>query len=336
MPTNLQALIRYRTIDECLRRTDRRWSVNDLAEACGEALRRYNGKDTDDPSRRMVFYDLRYMKDPEQGLNAPIEYIQEEKSYRYTHNDFSIFQNPLRQEELEGLQHALNILRQFRGFHHLNGLENIITKLEHAMLSSTGDADPVIQFDHPVDAEGQQWLNHLYICIRKRQSIQLTCQPFHFDEPENVIISPYLLKEYNKRWFLIGLNHELEQISTFALDRIQDVRDSLQDFLSYPYFQADTYFNFTIGVSIPEGGQVEEVRLAVYGEQAMYLYTKPLHPSQRVVEEDGERTVFSYQLIPNYELESLILSFGERAEVLAPEGLREQIKRRGRQLWWRY
>jgi len=74
-----------------------------------------------------------------------------------------------------------------------------------------------------------------------------------------VIVSPFLLKEYNKRWFLFAFNHEEKKISTFALDRILDVRKSLQDYHRYPY-------NDIIGVSIPEEGQVEEVRLAVYGE----------------------------------------------------------------------
>lgn len=336
MPTNLQALIRYRTIDRCLRRTNRPWSVDDLAAACGKALREYHGKDMDNPSRRMILYDISYMKDEEQGFGAPIEYVRREKSYRYTRPDYSIFQNPLRKEEVEELQHALNILRQFRGFQHLKGLENILTKLEHTLLASGGETAPVIQFDHPVDADGQQWLNRLFIAIRERQAISLTYQPFHFDDPMGVLLSPYLLKEYNKRWFLFGFNHELRQISTFALDRLLDVRESLQPFRSYPYFQADTYFNDIIGVSIPEGGQVEEVRLAVYGDQAHYVRTKPLHPSQRVVEESGERTVFAFRLIPNYELESLILSFGERAEVLGPGWLREKVAARVQGLGRRY
>lgn len=328
MPNNLHAFIRYRTIDECLRRTNRRWSIEDLAAACGEALRKYHGTDLDDPSRRIIFYDLKFMKDSEQGFGAPIEYVRREKSYRYTRKDFSIFHNPLRPKELVELQHALNILRQFRGFQHLKGLENIITKLEHSMLASAGNAVPVIQFDHPVDAPGQQYLNQLFNYIRQRQAINLTYQPFHFDTPMGVIISPLLLKEYNKRWFLFGYNHEVQLVSTFPLDRIRDVKKSLQPYRDTPYFHPDTYFNNIIGVSFPEEGRVETIEFAVYDGQVKYVVTKPLHPSQRIVREEAERTVFSLQLIPNYELESLLLSFGERLEVLGPGWLLKKIRGR--------
>jgi predicted DNA-binding transcriptional regulator YafY len=336
MPANLQALIRYRTIDACLRRTNRAWSLDDLAEACGAALRDYHGNDHDDPSRRQIFYDIKFMKDPGQGFAAPIRYVRGEKSYRYARPDYSIFLNPLKPEELGELRHALGILRQFRGFRHLEGLENIITKLEQSLLASAGDPDPVIQFDQPVDAPGQQWLNELFGYIRRRQALQLTYQPFHFDAPVGVIASPHLLKEYNKRWFLFAFNHEEKKISTFALDRLQAVQPSLQPYRRSPYFQPDTYFRDIVGVSIPEGGVVEEVRFAVYGEQARYVVTKPLHHSQRTVAEEAERTVFALRLIPNYELETLLLGFGERAEVLAPAWLREKIRERGEGMRGRY
>ena len=38
MPANKNALIRYKTIDNCLRNRYRRWTLDDLVEACSEAL----------------------------------------------------------------------------------------------------------------------------------------------------------------------------------------------------------------------------------------------------------------------------------------------------------
>jgi predicted DNA-binding transcriptional regulator YafY len=53
--------------------------------------------------------------------------------------------------------------------------------------------------------------------------------------------------------------------------------------------------------------------------QARYIHTKPIHPSQEIVEENAQYTLFSLQLIPNYELESRILSFGEHVKALTPK-----------------
>ena len=38
MPANKNALIRYKTIDNCLRNRYRRWTLEDLVDACSDAL----------------------------------------------------------------------------------------------------------------------------------------------------------------------------------------------------------------------------------------------------------------------------------------------------------
>ena len=38
MPVNLDALIRYHTIDQCLQNHFKKWTCEDLAKACFEAL----------------------------------------------------------------------------------------------------------------------------------------------------------------------------------------------------------------------------------------------------------------------------------------------------------
>lgn len=38
MPANKNALIRYKTIDNCLRNKYRRWTIDNLVDACSDAL----------------------------------------------------------------------------------------------------------------------------------------------------------------------------------------------------------------------------------------------------------------------------------------------------------
>jgi predicted DNA-binding transcriptional regulator YafY len=64
----------------------------------------------------------------------------------------------------------------------------------------------------------------------------------------------------------------------------------------------------------------------VDAETTPYVRTKPLHPSQQWVEDRGRGTVFSIQVIPNFELERELLGFGASLEVLAPERLRKRMK----------
>jgi predicted DNA-binding transcriptional regulator YafY len=328
MPTNLHALIRYRIIDQCLRRKGKLWTWQSLAEACGEALREFIDSDLPDPSRRTVFQDIETMKSGKLGYEAPILFDRKKGSYKYTDPAFSISNTPLTSDDITELHHALVILKQFSGFKHMEGVENIITKLEHTLNLKGGKSKDIIRFDHPIDAPGQKWLDSIYRLAHSEQTIHLHYQPFIFDAPMLTVVSPYLLKEYNNRWFLIGYDHTDQRIYNFALDRIVSLHPAGEIFFLAPDFHADSYFKDIIGVSIPDDRQIHEVVLEVSAEQAKYVLTKPLHPSQKVIRETPGHTVFSFALMLNYELESLILSFGERARVLAPESLKIKILER--------
>lgn len=330
MPTNLHALIRYRTIDQCLRRPAIEWNRERLCQECGKALRYFISEDVDDPSIRTIQGDIDTMRYGKLGYHAPIRYDRRRQSYCYTAPDFSISNSPLNVDDVNELNHALAILRQFSGFRHVEGIENIITKLEYTLSLRGSRAKEAIQFGHQINAPGEKWLDVLYRLIQKNVGMELAYQPFTYSAPFLVAVSPYLLKEYNNRWFCIGYNHEVQAINNFALDRILAVR---QIEIGTAYYQdagfdPDTYFRDIIGVSIPEDGVVAEVVLKFNAQQAKYIHTKPLHSSQSAVEETEEFSTFSFHLIPNYELESLILSFGERVEVLKPEELRERVRDR--------
>jgi predicted DNA-binding transcriptional regulator YafY len=89
----------------------------------------------------------------------------------------------------------------------------------------------------------------------------------------------------------------------------------------------EEYFEDIIGVSI-EKEPVQTVVLKVEKSLLPYIQTKPLHESQFIKPFDENFGLVVIKVIPNYELESLILSFGERVEVLEPEVLREKLKDR--------
>ena len=45
MPVSKNALIRYKTIDNCLRNRYRKWKLKDLIDACSDALSEFEGRD---------------------------------------------------------------------------------------------------------------------------------------------------------------------------------------------------------------------------------------------------------------------------------------------------
>ena len=89
MPANKYALIRYRTIDRCLRNVARPFpSKEELRAACEEAL---YGSDGDRISTSTLEKDLNAMRyDGALGYYAPIAYHRDERGYYYEEEGFSI------------------------------------------------------------------------------------------------------------------------------------------------------------------------------------------------------------------------------------------------------
>lgn len=67
MPANRNALIRYKTIDNCLCNKYRRWTLEDLIDACSDALYEYEGI-TKGISRRTIQMDIQMMRSAEIGV----------------------------------------------------------------------------------------------------------------------------------------------------------------------------------------------------------------------------------------------------------------------------
>lgn len=338
MATNLHPLIRYRTIDHCLRRPYKRWGWKELSAACGEALREYFDSDLPNPSRRSIMYDIDTMRHGKLGYHAPIVYDRATRSYRYDDPEFTITRSALRPDDVQELRHALAILKQFNGFRQVEGIEQMTARLEHNLSLVTKKPSDIIHFDQPHAAAGLQWLNPLYEAIHKRQPRQLTYQPFYEDEPYETVVSPLLLKEYNKRWFLIAWDHGRDRIQTFPLDRIQLLAEAPDTaYQQVEEFSPDRYFRDIVGVSFyDDHTEVQDIRLWVAARQAPYLITKPLHASQEILVSDAEGTLFGYRLIPNYELESLLLALGDAAEIKAPNSLRQRLQERTHAMAKRY
>ena len=110
MPVNKNALLRYKTIDRCLRNKYRRWTLDDLVEACSNALYEMEGI-TRGVSVRTIQADIQMMRSDKLGYNAPIE-VYDNKYYRYEDSDYSITESPIADDTYELVVRAVRMLRR--------------------------------------------------------------------------------------------------------------------------------------------------------------------------------------------------------------------------------
>lgn len=326
MPVNRNALLRYKTIDRCLQNRYRRWTLEDLIEACSQALYEYEGIDKG-VSRRTVQLDLQTMRSDKLGYNAPI-IVVDKRYYTYEDPEYSITNSPLTEQDFNQLNDAVELLKQFKGFSHFQPLSGLVQKLEDHLYAQKTHKQGVIDLERNDDLKGLEHLETLYQAIIEKRAVQVTYQSFQSRSSQQFVYHAYLLKEYNNRWFVIGRRAEQKPILNLALDRIQQLTPSLVPYEQDVDFNPRTYYQHTIGVSVTPQQAPEEVRLLLCHRLAPYVLTKPLHASQKVVHRDYYGVTITLSVQHNRELERVLLGFGEQVQVLAPERLERVLRLR--------
>lgn len=327
MPVNKNALIRYRTIDKCLQNRRRKWTIEDIIDACNDALYEFEGIDKG-LSLRTIRSDINAMRSDKLGYNAPI-IVTDKKYYSYENPDYSISNIPLTTQDLNVLQEVSSLLRQFKGFTHFNEVSEMVNKLEDKIYSEQNNQTSVIDFEKNERLAGIEWLDILYKSIVHKSAVQLTYQSFKTRAAWLIVFYPYLLKEYRNRWFVLGMKKEGKEIITFALDRIQLAEQlPTEKYKELKAFNPHTYFKDIIGVTRNAADSPSHIVFWASQLHAPYIKTKPIHASQQIVEEVKGGTHFSIDVIPNFELEKELISFGEGLKVLSPNDLVRIIKRK--------
>jgi len=208
-------------------------------------------------------------------------------------------------------------------------LGGIIQKLEDKVYTEKTHQASIIHLDKNENLKGLEHLDILYQAILKKICLKIKYKSFKAREGTEIIIHPYILKEFNNRWFLIGKKNREKQLLTLALDRIEGIDFDLKTKYIQGKFNGDNYYKNTIGVTVLNDEQCKEVVLEIDRSNAPYVITKPFHHSQETLEKlpnGGVRIQIKVHL--NFELERMILGFGNSIEVISPRILRNKIKRK--------
>ncbi len=226
--------------------------------------------------------------------------------------------------EAEQIKSALLVLSRFKGIPQFGWIDEMIPKLEQSF-GFVATEKEIISFDSNRYLLGIEYLGTLFNAILYNQPLEIEYQSFKSDKPDISLIYPYYLKQYNNRWFLFGKIDRFDTISVRSLDRIKNIKEADQNFIENTTFNFDEYFEDIIGITKPKGGEAEIIELLFSLKQAPYILTKPIHGSQKKKKFDEDGLIITIEVIPNFELEKLILSFGKDIEVISPESFRNQI-----------
>ena len=325
MSQNKNALIRYKTIDKCLQNSYRKWTLEDLIEAVSDALYEYEGKQNP-VSKRTIQLDIQTMRSEKLGYNTPIE-VYDKKYYRYADEDFTITDIPLTETDINVLTETVSMLKQFKDFSLFSDVSDILQRLEDKIYAEKTNTQPIIHLDKNENLKGLHFLDELYQAIVKKVVLKIKYKSFKSRDENEFLFHPFILKEYNNRWFLVGKKRSRAPISNLALDRIISIDYDFKTAFVDETFDADKYYKNVIGVTVNTGLQPRKIELKVNAIHAPYVLTKPLHHTQRLIKTNEDRSIIIHLLlVENFEFERQVLGFGDGIEVVKPEGLRKKMK----------
>lgn len=327
MATNKLALIRYRTLDECLKNRFRKWTLEDLIEKVSDALYEYEGISSG-VSRRTIQGDLQTMRSDKLGYNAPIV-IVDRKFYVYDDPDYSIANSPINSGDMEKMKEIVSVLKHLNGFQYFDEMSEMIAKLENNLNKSADSRKNYLQFENNAQLKGISFINPLYQAILKQVPLVIEYKSFRARQSQQKIYYPYLLKEYRNRWFLVALPKRSDALITLALDRIVEFNEVPKEtFVPYAGVDFERYYEDCLGVTKSAKDRGCKVTLEFDAANAPYVLTKPIHRSQKVLKEDEKSTIIRIDVVLNFELEREILGFGENVRVLGPRILAKRIEKR--------
>lgn len=319
MPTNKNALVRYRILDRLLSDHHHYYDIHDLAEKVNGMLD-YDGYET--VTQRCIEKDLVSLEGA--PFSAPIDRFKwnGKSCIRYGKYGFSIFKEEMSREERSLLREVLSTLGQFGGLENFKWLDDFKIGL------GLEERRPIISFsNNPYYLSDSTLLGTLFDEISNEVVIRLSYHTFTDPTIRSIEFHPYLLKQYNDRWFLIGAADCDKKILNFPLDRIDDVEPLPEK--KYVECPEDLYERFedVVGVTIYDK-EPEHILFWVSDASKDYVATKAIHGSQTQIKGEAEQNLrsqypnldggafFTIDCINNYELIRELWSYGKDLLVL--------------------
>lgn len=175
---------------------------------------------------------------------------------------------------------------------------------------------------------GRKWLTTVMQAMLENRCLRISYRKYMSEESEQREIRPYAVKEFARRWYIVAYSEQSGSYRVYAMDRIVEMESLDRQFSLPPSFSVDALFQDCYGIYLPDSKEQKPVlvKLRTTLREAAYLQDLPLHPSQMLVEREGDKCIFALRLIPNPNLIMDLCRYGNSLEVLEPESLRESVR----------
>lgn len=318
MPVVKEARLREKIIDQILRNRNRKYTAEEIKNKVNRDLDK-------DVSISTIYNDLKHIREE---YGAVISKNERSQLY-YQDDSFSIEKAPLDDEDKKLLDMATTIFRIFSSSPIFGKFENTINKILTGSAISKIERNRMdcIQPEHNNSVVGVQYIEPILDAILEHKAIEIEYQKAG-QEIETKVISPYVLKQVDQHWYLIGYDHvKTSQTKNYALDKILSVKLSKAPYFVDDSFDASQFFKYSYGIYQNHKDKPQKIKLTFKDPYINHVMNYPLSPYQtHSLSKDGKTLTVNLELYESYEIVSEILKYGASVKVLAPASLAKKIK----------
>lgn len=171
---------------------------------------------------------------------------------------------------------------------------------------------------------GHRHLTDILEAMTEGVEIEIGYQKYTSQQAGSYTLRPYAVKEFAKRWYVIGHCIEREGLRVYGLDRVTALALTDRKFKMPSGFDVDELFATSFGIYLPEGpGQTIVYRTDEV--EARFLKDLPIHSSQEEIERKDGQVYFRIFVCPNTNLVMEFCKFAGRLEVVSPAEVRESV-----------
>ena len=323
MKQGKSAFRRYKVIDSLLHNKMRRYPTMDvIIKACWQKLDYW-------PSKETIQKDMANMKSPHpDGFDAPIQFNRTHLGYEYTDLNYTLAGITMRPEDLEALHEAVDVIQAIGGSKISDKFNHAVEKLFSASLEKKHDEKrkPILQTMTPPVSRGFEFFDLFYTACNEKKPVSFIHFSYKKRKFNHIVIHPFLIKEFDNRWYIIGYSELHKNVRSFGLDRISDPILLKRDFIETDINQIQSFLQDVYGVFPIPKSKKEHIEIHVSQLATHYFQAYPLHQSQKIIKNEDGSSVITYEIIPSVELARYFLSQGSHVEVLKPSWFNLFIK----------
>lgn len=192
-------------------------------------------------------------------------------------------------------------------------------------LRLTSNYSDLIQFENS-NVKGSEHTYPLLQAIKGKNLTDIVYKKFYEDNSETITVEPYLLKQFKGKWYLICIKSSINEVRTYALDRIEHLDVKRKRFAISDKLDLKNYANHCFGIINPTGEKIETIVFSFDTEQANYVKNFPIHSSQKELHSKDEEVFFEIKVYITFDLIAELLLYGDRITIHSPKKLIKELR----------